>query len=81
MGRSASRDSGDSLAIRGIRRSWAKTLVCSPGPSLPPNSGIPAVSFDHLVGAGEKARRNIYSEAPRGPQIDNQIECARQHNG
>ena len=51
MGRSASRDSGDNLAIRVVRGCCANVRVGSPGPWLPPNSGIPAASFDHLVGA------------------------------
>ena len=42
------------------------------GPSTP--------SFDHLVGLGEHALRNIKPEQLRGPEIDHQLEVGRLHD-
>src|SRR5215468_1668890 len=43
----------------------------------PPSS---FTSFDHLVGLGEHALRNIKPEQFRGPEIDHQLEAGRLHD-
>src|ERR1700704_6091106 len=48
--------------------------------ALSPKSAINgnrAASFDHLVGAGEKCRRNGQSELLRGLEVDDQVELGR----
>src|SRR5262249_37895171 len=37
-------------------------------------------SFDHLVGKGEKLRRNFDTKRFRGSQIDHKLELSRLHN-
>src|SRR6266478_6192603 len=42
------------------------------GPSTP--------SLDHLVGAGEKCRRNFEAKQPRSLQVDDELEFGRLHD-
>src|SRR5262245_11193341 len=37
-------------------------------------------SFDHLVGKGEKLRRNFDTKRFRCPQVDHKLELSRLHN-
>src|SRR5260370_35137220 len=59
-----------------VRGDSSKTPVwhvdAARGPSTP--------SLDHLVGAGEKCRRNFEAKQPRSLQVDDELEFGRLHD-